>query len=671
MGRSAALVTACLVATAVSAMPEVANPGLLGTLGRTEVALLEQQGLIGHTTDLDRLHDIYLDAAADRLPVLVTTDPFLHTFHVLYDHSLRVAELDRFAPDLRRMLRMLLDEQERMLAETRNPRVVAALTDNVAFLSVPLSYLDPDSTVPTGVASKVAAERALIEAHAGLAPSAVMGYVEDFSQYRPRGHYTRNEEFEGYFKAMVYLGRMTFRFDPPQDRKLGQHLTRMALLLAQALNTAAAGDTTALGLWQRVYRPTAWLVGEAEDPLPADYHAVFLRLLGDDEPLKWLSHSAGIKAFVAAAESLPRPPILSGLLADDQPASSTFGMRLMGQRYIPDSEILQRLVYPEVGTRDDPRVLPMALDVMAALGSDRARRHLVELYEQDRYAGYLERLDSLRAEFASLTPEDWNRNAYLGWLHVLKLNLEPVGLPRHDSLAARFTRSEAYADKTLVTTGGSWAELRHDTVLYAKQSYTAAGAAPPDEEPEYVAYVVPKPAVFGRLAGLAAELRRRLADAGLARDELDRRLARFGETCTRLAAIAQSETDGRCMDSEDARFCSGLGGLLEGLATFENVDPEAVDPSDRFTSEEDEGIALVTDVHTDVNTGLVLHEAVGSPVRLYAIVPFAGRDWLAVGAGFSCYEFTRPLAERMTDAEWQELDPKPGLPRWTRSFITR
>ena len=57
-------------------------------------------------------------------------------------------------------------------------------------------------------------ELALIEAHQGYADSPLFGYKEDYSQYVPRGHYTRNDQFKTYFKAMMWYGRIGFRLQP-------------------------------------------------------------------------------------------------------------------------------------------------------------------------------------------------------------------------------------------------------------------------------------------------------------------------------------------------------------------------------------------------------------------------------------------------------------------------
>ncbi|GAH96290.1 unnamed protein product, partial [marine sediment metagenome] len=73
--------------------------------------------------------------------------------------------------------------------------------------------------------------------------------------------------------------------------------------------------------------------------------------------------------------------------------------------------------------------------------------------------------------------EEWKQNLYWRWLYALLPLLEEnkdVDLPC-------FIQSPAWVDKELQTVLGSWTELRHDTILYAKQSYTMAGKGMPPE----------------------------------------------------------------------------------------------------------------------------------------------------------------------------------------------
>ena len=161
-------------------------------------------------------------------------------------------------------------------------------------------------------------------------------------------------------------------------------------------------------------------------------------------------------------------------------------LRLMGQRYILDSYLFQQMVAPHVGTAEDPnhpgtfntRTFPMGLDVMSLLGSQRAYEIADKVYQQTRFKNYAEQTEKLRREVAAYTAKQWPENVYAGWLHTPKFLIEPKreGYPT-------FMRSEAWLDKQLNAALGSWAELRHDTILYAKQSVVAECGGGPEEEP--------------------------------------------------------------------------------------------------------------------------------------------------------------------------------------------
>jgi len=710
MKRTFILLAVVGLAIASTGKIRVENPDLLARLNPPDMAILAQQGMVAKPSDYDQIYDIYTSAAKENLPVLVTTDPFFHAFHVLFDYSLRLAEIDHFYPTLQEFLEAVLAQELAHYNSARDPKVKQALKANIAFLSVPLSYLRPDFPVPKLVADAVAAERQLIEAHAGFDRSRVLGIKEDFSQYVPRGHYTRNEQFQNYFKAMMFLGRMCFYLNPADDPQLGLDLTRQALLLARDISTAkTANGEPAINLWQRIMTPLTFLVGQPDDVMPPDYHQLAQRLTGSTSFDNWFASDEHVRQFSAAAESLPNPRILSTLLPDTAGGLPRVkGMRVMGQRFIPDSYVFQELVYDKVGTQDLPRTMPMGLDVLAVLGSDRAKEYLINLYHQDKYQNYLERLDSLRAAFNRFDADDWHQNAYYTWLFCLRLNLMPVVTTESKPLLARFVTATAYPDKTLVTSAGSWAELRHDTILYAKQSYTMFTGIPHHEPAPPIAYVEPKPMVFAELGQLAERITRVLRIKGRPVSEaVNDRLRRFAEVCATVHDMAKRELAGKPLTEEDGHYCQRLGSLLADLTEFpsesesarplrhsersaaESRNPfpdsregflhssDSVEMTPRaqhgpaFTSDADKKMALVADVHTDPNTRQVLEVAVGNPCLLYAIIPWQSKEYLALGACFSYYEFLKPLSERMTDEQWQQLEPKPALPEWTKSFITK
>ncbi len=647
----------------------VTNPDLVAWLNDAQKAALEANGFVVVPQGYEQIYAIYQQADEASIPVFVTTDAVLHSFHILYDYALRLAEIEHFIADLETLNAAMLKAAEADYAATSGP-VQEAARQNLAFFAVATKLLTPDvdiADVPRPVRDLVQEELALIEAHAGITFSPIFGYREDYSQYVPRGHYTRNEDFEHYFRAMMWYGRLSFHLVNPDAPEAARRETRGALLIVRALHQADLLDT-----WERIYEPTAFFVGTADDLTVYDYTAVAEAVYGGLPDPATLADEALLDGFIAAARQLRPPAIVGGYVTDQEnPEEVTMGFRFMGQRFIPDSYIFQQLVYDQVkGYRGSGkpftmspsqagpiRAFPRGLDVPAVLGSARALEILTAEGDTD-YDGYAEQLAKLQAEYAALPEEQWTSNLYWNWLHTLR------PLPEtKDEGYPYFMQSPAWTDKDLHTWLGSWTELRHDTILYAKQSY-AVMATSIMPEPELVrGYVEPQPEVYARLAALTAQMQAGLGSRGLLNDEMAGKLERMEELLLTLKGISEKELRGEGLTEEEYATIRFIGGALEGLTTFsEEVEGQ-------ITSQADERMALIADVHTDPNTNQVLEEGVGDAFPIYVVVLVEGRQVVALGGVFSYYEFKWPIGDRLTDEDWQAMSSRPDGPAWTGSFI--
>jgi hypothetical protein len=210
-------------------------------------------------------------------------------------------------------------------------------------------------------------------------------------------------------------------------------------------------------------------------------------------------------------------------------------------------------------------------------------------------------------------------------------------------------------DKQLLTSLGTWTELRHDTVLYAKQSYTGYYCSP-NPPP---GYVEPVPRVYARLASLCKMLLDGLQGMSLISVELEEKLLTLHQTLLSLETIARKELSAFPLNETEISLIKGIGDILWGL---ERVDEDA----DRA--------ALVVDVHTDPNIpSRVLEEATGNPMVIFVAVPNPnGSVYLTRGAMYSHYEFLMPIDNRLTDEEWWTLMESPDCPSmadWVESLI--
>jgi hypothetical protein len=341
----------------------------------------------------------------------------------------------------------------------------------------------------------------------------------------------------------------------------------------------------------------------------------------------------------------------------DDVLDKTKGMRFMGQRFIPDSYMFQHLVTPEVlGYIGDgnpipfsygptligpQRCYPRGLDAMAILGSNRAKTILIDEGDTD-YIDYWPRFNELKVKFDVFNVSDWNRNLYWSWLYSLRSLIEefPVGYPN-------FMRTQAWEKKELNAALASWTQLRHDTILYAKQSYTPPPPGPPP--PDVSGYVEPVPEFYGRLLALSRMTREGLSELNALSADATERLINLEVILARLIEIANKELMNELLSEDDYKYIRGFGKVLEGAVI--NVDKMGV-----MTT-------LVADVHTYSFEELVVEEAVGYVELIIVACPMPdGSIFLAAGPVLSYYEFKHPMSDRLTDEAWRQLLDSPGRP---------
>jgi hypothetical protein len=548
---------------------------------------------------------------------------------------------------------------------------------------VALSLLGEAVAVPAPVADVVQAELTNIETHAGFAQSPLFNYAVDYSQFIPRGHYTTSQELREYFQAMMWYGQMAFLLKGGQVP--GQALVSVAEARIQTLAGALftldldqlqnAGQDIA-DIWNRVYAVTAFFVGVADDLTPYDDKVALEQVFGAQVTVQALTDDATFLALRKALAAMPNPQIYGGTgncslppdatAADlDNVLDQTKGMRLMGQRFVPDSYMMQQLVFPVAGpytgsgnpftlvrTLAGPiRGFPRGLDVMVVLGSERALDILDRDGDTD-YTNYDQSLNALIRQFAAFGTQDWTRNLYWGWLYSLQPLLQPCG-PGYPA----FMQTAAWQDKQLLTALASWAELRHDTILYAKQSYTVGTTAVPGSLGR--GYVEPVPEFYNRLRALTQMTSTGLASLNLLDSTQSMRLDLLQDVLGRLTTISVAELQGQGPTADDGAYISSFDQVLAPLQTGLSV-PQAASTT------------LVADVHTDPNTSSVLEEGVGYVKLVVAAYEIPGGQ-IVLGAGpvFSAYEFKWPMADRLTDETWTNLLAGancPPSPAWVGSF---
>ena len=336
--------------------------------------------------------------------------------------------------------------------------------------------------------------------------------------------------------------------------------------------------------------------------------------------------------------------------------------------------MFQNLVTPAVGMyvgKNSPftmcitmlgpaRCFPRGLDVMAVLGSDRAY-DILQKEGDTEYSGsdtsYDKQLTQLKDEFTSFTENDWHRNLYWSWLYALKPLTEKYGKGY-----PAFMQTDVWQEKELNTSLASWAELRHDTILYAKQSYTpmlTSMPMPPPPPKPVVGYIEPVPEFYARMLDLTKMTREGLSQLGALNSEENGRLLSLEAVLNTSLGIAINEVEGKELTQEDYDFIGDFGNRLESIIT--GVESEGKETT------------IVADVHTDTNTAQVLEEGVGYvDLILVAYKVPDGRIIIGAGPTLSYYEFKQPIDNRLTDEQWKQMlesGQAPSRPAWAGSFF--
>src|SRR3989344_5208455 len=431
-------------------------------------------------------------------PNFVTTDSMLHNYHLMFDFLLKQLEEQKLAAELKQLNASMLAEALNQYNSLKGTEWENAAKRNVGFFAVGSKLLDSSVTIPALVKNEVEQELAMIEAHQGISESPVMNICgsqgavldtpqgalglealkEDYSQYIPRGHYDKTDQLKAYFKSMMWYGRLTFRLKNDDEIKSGILIT---LALNKEINQTA---------WNKIYQPVNFFVGKSDDITYYQFKDLVKTVYGENPAIQTVSGDINkFSSFVALTGNLEPPlinsmPIFSSSIQPDR-EKEIKGFRFMGQRFTVDASIFQRLIYREVGDKtgscqnfkpeetdclSGARCLPKGLDIPAAMGSTEAT-NIVAGQGETQYACYSENLSKMRSYIAGLSPENWTQNLYWGWLYQLRplLDEKPEGYPA-------FMRSPAWVKKDLNAFLGSWSELKHDTILYAKQVYAEMGA---------------------------------------------------------------------------------------------------------------------------------------------------------------------------------------------------
>jgi hypothetical protein len=613
------------------------------------------------------------------LPVIVTADSILHAVHLPYQKLLGRVEVAILADRLEQLLRRTREQLQASAAGNQDQSLTPLYRDVDTYLQVAITLFGGQPPAE-GDTSDAARYVRAAQSAAGIEPVALFGGEPrpiDFTLFTPRGHYTESFFLERYFQTMTWLGQIDFRI-LVADRAGRLHLQASHLEAAGLLLRAIDGSGQR-GTWREFDTLLSALVGPADSTTLIDLD----QLLTDVQAAKPgdIVHNRDLPRIerLIAAGSYGRQRIGGQILQrtlSPEPAPLPLSFMLVGQRFILDSYVMSELVYDRliVNGQKVERQMPSPLDVMYVLGAERALTHLQPELRRWGYEGNLQALRRMVGQGNEYLGSDSIHGRWLAVLQSLNTITTPDAYPRA-------MRTAAWADKLLHTQLASWTQLRHDHILYAKQSTTVPIIC------SYPAgYVEPYPAFYAAVARYAEAGRRTfeqisatsLTDEGreIQRTAADY-FANLAQVAGRLGQLAEKELRHEPFNEQDEQFVKSVT-IRQSISVTGGCGPPVI-------QEEFDGWypslfpwgydspATIADVHTDPSDdGGILYVGVGPAAGMVIAVDSPDGACAYVGPAFTYYEFEEPGIEtRLTDDAWADRlmsDKRPAPPTWTSSF---
>ena len=635
-------------------MSNLLNPQQLKDFDSTLCQKLAEEGFAIVPSNTGQLFHIYERNDYSDFPSFVTTDLYLQLYHLYIDCMLRELEEYQLLPLMTEYTQDMIDAMLAIIhnADNDDSETKRIAGRNLQFFRVALHLFNGKPINAIYTTEKAEIDKCLKAENAKS--EMLMDYMGEisfpYSLFRARGHYTRSDGLKRYFRGMMWLQTATMGLDYETEVKQAVQMayamklfkkTRQKYDKIDNLITLLMGKHDNLSLLQVIAEVDK--TGMSMD-----------ELLNDDKEIAKLTK---VLNEIGNKQTRIRPKFEK---------TSHNKINVMPQRYQPDAEVLQEMV--DYDSNPTKRGIPKGIDVMAAMGVTAAEQILKE--EKTDWKQLLPNLDKMKKRMDEI---DWSETTATQWMETLKVLTTGT-----DSKSPYFMQNPNWSKKDLNAALASWAELKHDAILYAKQPMGAeCGGGENVPEPVVKGYVEPNVKFWKKASELLENTAKLLKDQNMMTEKIEGVTERLREEVEFLHRVSEKELAGKILTDEEYDQISYIG------ATFENISLDLLRmPNQNLYNWVDiEGadrkVALVADVYTanaDNNKNkAILFEAVGDADEIYVVVEIGGYLYLTRGAVLSYREFVQPIDQpRLTDEEWQkqlESNPRKGVPEWMKTIL--
>lgn len=659
-----------------------------------EKSLLQNNGfMVSERLSKTSFGEALMEVYHSDLPVFISTDAILHAFHISYDRILMDVELAVLINNLKTILSQMRAKMPQLDAKySAYPQMQQMLEDVDLYITIPLRLLD-EAAEPYYSSNQERFGKLLNKIYDANGFSFETIFSEacvriDWSQFKPRGHYVSQShpELAKYFRAMMWLGRMEIYLlppdaypDPPCLIQSFDDITRQTInsyLISELFDLSDSWQ-----LYQDIEEILRFFVGESDNVTLENLS--YLKEAVQFESATELLDSLKLIEFQDSLknQSFAYQLILSQILVSNNPlepdslvpasAFLLFGQRFVIDSYVTGSVVFDRIFYNGLKIC---RLFPSTLDPMFALGNNAALQLLQSELEQYHYSS---NLAALRFLIDSYDEVFWSGTIYNTWLNSLR-KLNP---PDDRNNLPQFMQGAAFWQQKLNTQLSSWAQLRHDNLLYAKQSYTGGTVC------SYpYTYIEPFPELYNALKSFSETAVEKFQNLPFNNAWLKNNIIEFfnyfGPVMDTLKVISEKILKGKAFTQQENNFMKTI--------IYDNPDPGSGEPPYRgwypriIYEDYEHGFKgmlekdhIAADIHTTPSDcsgnyyGWISHVGTG-PINLgvfIAEIPGTG-NVAFVGPFLSYYEYVTTNFLRLTDEEWDNQYLQSALrPNWVNIYL--
>jgi hypothetical protein len=665
-------------------------------MNQEEIEHLKKNGfVVSERLGTESFGEGYLSIYNTDLPVIITCDSLLHCWHHSYDKILESIE-EVLAGQLNDLLLKLLSNLRSIQKLENNQIFMNTYSDTEYFLLVAHYLLNVSKTTVNEnyywsqapkepepmLSSDALINNRLTETINAVEAQQLQNFnlfgksrMMDFTQFKPRGHYEKSKILQRYFKCMMWLGRVDLRIAGGEEND--SSLTELACaLFLYKLITMNSED---FNFWKRFDSILQGFVGKTDSLTFNDMNEI-QKIIKDEKMFTNLDMIFSIDTLQSLQKEiletdLGKQCILShvystepGLPKRQLPRSMTF----MGQRFAIDSWALSKLVNDNVRNRYIPSCVDVGYSVFgnnqaSEIISNRISNPEVEWRDMD----ISREIETVQKTIDCISEDVWDSNLYTLWLKAIR-TLSNASTSPDASKYPQVMRTKLWAQHDMNTQFGSWTQLRHDTILYVKQSYSVSTCC---DYPH--GFVDPRVEFWEVLIQMGEKMKEisKLTQVGESWSN------RWIETITKLKSLAQKQLQQTPYSKDESLWIKntiakwyegGSGGGWRRDGWYCKLFFDGIKASEKYD-------ALIADVHTAPPSegfdGTVLSEAVGNVNMLVAALDNGNDTRIYAGPVFTHYELIPNGMKRYSDSEWKDMlkakDPLIVPPKWTQDYLVK